>query len=431
MSGRQRVFLLDYDLVSPLGIGRSEVFASLAANSLPAARVRSFCAEGLPVNYAAEIHEPLGHWYADQPEAVRSAAAYDRKFELAVVAFSLMEDRLRRITSRAGTGRAGIVMGVGVDVPPLDLLEQRVDVGRFDGSDDAFAAGIAVVNTAPSRLSGVLNPHDVSAVFIAECLDLGAFQKTVLTACTASTQAIALAFDALARADADVVVAGGTDSIVNLLALLSFSRLGVLAAAPDPTLACRPFDLTRHGTLAGEAAGLCLLAGESFVRAHRLEPMAELLGYGNTLDGYNITAPDPAGAGMKRAFSAALRSAGVKPDAIDYVNLHGTGTRSNDPVELDAVIASFGEAASAIAMSSTKDRHGHAIAAAGIQELAVTCLCMEEDFIPCNANLQAPLREASEVDLVAGGNRNRIVRTAVTTNFAFGGINTALVLRRS
>jgi 3-oxoacyl-[acyl-carrier-protein] synthase II len=431
MNARQRVFLLDYDLVSPLGIGRREVFSSLAANCLPAGRVRSFCAEGLPVDYAAEIRQPLGHLYAHQPEPVRSAAAYDRKFELALVAFSVMEERLRRITSFARSGRAGIVMGLGVDVPPLDLIEQGVDASRFDGSDDAFADVTGAVNAPRSRLNTVLNPNDVSAVFIAECLGLGAFQKTVLTACTASTQAIALAFDALARSEVDVVVAGGADSIVNLLALLSFSRLGVLAAAPDPTRACRPFDLTRHGTLAGEAAGFCVLAGEAFVRAYRLEPMAELLGYGNTLDGYNITAPDPAGTGMKRAFSSALRSAGVAPESIDYVNLHGTGTRSNDPVELDAVLASFGEAASTIAMSSTKDRHGHAIAAAGIQELAVTCLCMEEDFIPCNANLQAPLRDASEVDLVTGQNRRRPVRTAVTTNFAFGGINTALVLRRS
>ncbi|MBA2670662.1 MAG: beta-ketoacyl-[acyl-carrier-protein] synthase family protein [Gemmatimonadetes bacterium] len=430
MKQQHRVFLLDYDLISPLGVGRREVFSSLAANRMPAAKIRSFFPDALPIDYAAEVEFPLLHWYGHESEAIRAAARHDRKFELSLAVYHLMEERLRKITELASSERAGIIMGLGVDVPPIDLLQEKIH-GTLDGTDDSFADVIQLINRDKSRISTVLNPYDLSSVFIAEKLGLGGFQKTVLTACTASTQAIAQGYESLARGEMDVIVAGGSDSIINLLALVSFSRLGVLASSQDPSRACKPFDLNRSGTLAGEAAGLCVLVSEPFLRAHRLEPMFEILGYGNTLDAYNITAPDPQGTGMKRAFSAALMRAGVTGEQVDYINLHGTGTRSNDPVEIDAVISVFGEAARSIPMSSTKDRHGHAIAAAGIQELGVLCLCMENDFVPCNVNLEKPIRESSEIDLVRCENRKAVVRTAVTTNFAFGGVNTALVLRRN
>jgi 3-oxoacyl-[acyl-carrier-protein] synthase II len=427
MKRANRVFLLDYDLLSPLGVGREQVFSSLAGNRAPAARIRRFFPDDLPIDYAAEITASVLPYYEHESERVLAAARYDRKFELSVAIYYLMEERLHRLLQRAEPERAGIILGIGVDVPSIDLLQQAVE-GSFDGSDASFAQLIRLINGGRSRINTMLNPYDLSSIFIAEKLGLGGFQKTVLTACAASTQAIAQSYDSLANGEMDVVVAGGSDSIINLIALLSFSRLGVLAVSADPATACRPFDLNRSGTLAGEAAGLCVLASEAFVRTSRVQPMFEILGYGNTLDGYNITAPDPQGTGMRRAFTAALRNAGVEPEQVDYINLHGTGTRSNDPVEIDAVISAFGGAAGRIPMSSTKDRHGHAIAAAGIQELAVLCLCMENGFVPCNLNLRNPIRDSSEADLVTAENRRTSIRTAVTTNFAFGGVNTALVV---
>ena len=428
MKAAQRVFILDYDVISPLGTGRPQVFSSLAANRRMGRTIESFCPCDLPITHAAEIQGSLLPWYQHEPEAVLDAARYDRKFELALSICSLMEERLQRAIAPASPERRGIVYGLGVDVPPIDALRERL--ATLASSEHAFADGVRMINSRQSRINAVINPYDLSAVFIAEKLGLDGFQKTVLTACAASTQAIAQGYAAAARGEMDVVLVGGSDSIINRLALISFSRLGVLANGTDPSRACRPFDLGRSGTLAGEAAGLCVLASESYVRRHHLEPMFELLGYGNTLDAYNVTAPDPRGTGMKRAFSAAFTSAGVRPEEIDYVNLHGTGTRSNDAVEVEAVAAAFGECAAGIPMSSTKDRHGHGIAGAGIQELAVACLSAEHDFVPCNLNLERPIRPSSPVDLVIGQNRRAKVRTVMTVNFAFGGVNTALVLRR-
>jgi 3-oxoacyl-[acyl-carrier-protein] synthase II len=429
MYAGERVYVLDYDVISPLGIGRSEVFASLARNCGMGRTIESFCPDALPVTYAAEVRSSLIHWYEHEADVVLDAARYDRKFELALSIYSLMEERIRRLTERASPERTGIILGLGVDVPPIDALRERIE-GVLGDTEEAFADAVRVINSRQSRINTVLNPYDLSSVFIAEKLGLDGFQKTVITACTASTQAIAQGYSSLARGEMDVVVVGGSDSIINRLALISFSRLGVLACDAEPSKACRPFDVARSGTLAGEAAGLCVLATETFVRSNRLEPMFEFLGYGNTLDAYNITAPDPLGTGMKRAFAAAFASAGVTAGEIDYVNLHGTGTRSNDAVEIEAVASAFGACAAEIPMSSTKDRHGHGIAGAGIQELAVACLCAEHDFVPCTLNLERPIRASSPVDLVMRDNRRTSVKTVMTVNFAFGGVNTALLLRR-
>jgi 3-oxoacyl-[acyl-carrier-protein] synthase II len=172
-----------------------------------------------------------------------------------------------------------------------------------------------------------------------------------------------------------------------------------------------------------------VLAGENAVEKMSLEPRLQLMGYGNTLDGYKITAPDPSALGMIRALSRALSSAGITPDQVDYINLHGTGTVANDPLELKAVEEVFGEWAPQMPISSTKDRHGHAIAAAGGQEFVITCLCMENDFIPCNVNLKKPINEAG-VKLVKDENINVPLHICLTSNFAFGGVNTVLALQR-
>jgi 3-oxoacyl-[acyl-carrier-protein] synthase II len=173
-----------------------------------------------------------------------------------------------------------------------------------------------------------------------------------------------------------------------------------------------------------------VLAGEDTVEALGLTPGMELAGFGNTLDAYKITAPDPSGKGIKRALQEALSDAGIAPGEVDYINLHGTGTRNNDGVELDSLEYVFGDAFKNVALSSTKDRHGHAIAAAGIQEFAILCECMNNDLIPCNLNLEKPISQG-EADLVQYQNREKEINIGMTVNFAFGGVNTALVVRKA
>ena len=229
------------------------------------------------------------------------------------------------------------------------------------------------LNSNSSKVNLVNNPYDIHSLYLAEKFKAGAFQKSILTACVSSTQAIALGYESILNKEAKVVIAGGTDSLVNLVPLTSFGKLGVIPETATGT-ECTPFDRNRNGTLAGEAAGFVILASEEFINQNNIQPLGQIMGYGNSLDGYKITAPDPSGISMTKAIENALSNSGLKSSQIDYINAHGTGTRHNDELELRCIGKALGEDAKRIPISSTKDRHGHAIAAAGIQEL---CLLLE------------------------------------------------------
>ncbi len=421
-----KVYVLDYDIISPLGTGHREVFESLKNNFCAEGLITRFSTDELPVHRAAEIRADLSHFYSNEDERIKEAIAYDRKLELIVSVYYLMYSRLHSLFDKIAPGRAGVILGAGADVPNLEYFDKNIKQLIFQPSFK-LEETVLHLNKGKSRLNTVFNPFDVNAIFLAERLKLAAFQKTILTACSASTQAIALGFESVINGETDMVLAGGADSILNSFAFMSFEKLGVLAKDEDGTgRSCRPFDINRHGTLAGEAAGLCVLASEKTVNALGLEPKIEITGYGNTLDAYRLTSPDPAGKGMRRALQNALDYAKILPGDVDYINLHGTGTRNNDSAEMDSLKSVFGESLPGIPVSSTKDRHGHAIAAAGIQEFIILCLCMGNKFVPCNLNLEKPI-ETEGADLVQFHNREKYIKTGITVNFAFGGVNTVLV----
>jgi 3-oxoacyl-[acyl-carrier-protein] synthase II len=424
----QKVFVLDYDMISPLGVGNERIFSSLENNYLAGAKIERFPTEGMIYKVAAEINDDLSGIYKHEDSRLKEALVYDRKLELLVACFHLMKDRLDVLFAGTPPDRAGVSLGVGLDIIPFELIDPHLS--RF-AADPFLAYGNTInhLNKQKGKINQVLNPGDFSAIYLAGKLKLGAFQKVLLTACAASTQAISTAYDSIRTGEADLVLCGGTDSIIDMISYTAFSKLGVISAADRPAQkTCCPFDTRRDGTLAGEGASLIVLASEKAVIRLGVNPKCEILGYGNTLDGYKITAPDPDALGMKRALSQALADADLDPEQVDYINLHGTGTWANDPLELKAIMEVFGDAAESLPISSTKDRHGHAIAAAGGQEFVITCLCMERNLIPCTANLENPIEE-DKVNLVRGDNLESDLNICLTNNFAFGGINTVIAMR--
>jgi 3-oxoacyl-[acyl-carrier-protein] synthase II len=276
-----------------------------------------------------------------------------------------------------------------------------------------------------TRINTVNNPYDLYSVYLAEKFNAGAYQKSILTACVSSTQAIALASDSIRNGECEVVITGGTDSLVNLLALISFGKLGIIPES-DGEKSCFPFDTKRKGTLAGEAAGIVIMASEDFVKRNELKPVAQFMGYGNTLDGYKITAPDPEGTAMVQAIKDAVNNAGITTDQIDYINAHGTGTRHNDHLELQCLERALGKEVNTIPISSTKDRHGHAIAAAGVQELCLLLELMKNSTIPKNLQMTSPCDTSFNL---VNENYAAPIKYALTNNFAFGGINTVLTIK--
>jgi 3-oxoacyl-[acyl-carrier-protein] synthase II len=425
----EKVFVLDYDLISPLGTGKDPVFSSLENNYLAGSRINRFQTDGMNLNIAAEVNDDLSGFYQSEDSRLKEALFYDRKLELLVSCYHLMKTRFDDLVAWIEPERAGVLLGVSSDVIPFELIDP-VLCQFSDNPDLAYGNTIDYLNQNKNRINRVLNPSDFTAIFLANKLNLAAFQKVVLTACAASTQAIALAYDSIRSGEADMVLTGGTDSIIDMISYTAFSKLGVITAGDYPdNQTCRPFDISRNGTLAGESASLIVLASGNLVEKLSLEPKLEIMGYGNTLDGYKITAPDPDAVGMIRALGKALSNSGLTPDQVDYINLHGTGTLANDPLELKAIEEIFGEYAKELPISSTKDRHGHAIAAAGGQEFVITCICMENDFIPCTVNLKNPINETG-VRLIKEKNIKGRINIGLTNNFAFGGVNTVVSIKR-
>lgn len=420
----KKVYIIDYDVLSPISFGKENLYQNLKNNLAGEAVVQSFETEGIPFNIAAEVKEDLAYLYKKEKDFIKQVCAYDRKFELTVALANKVEKSFKKLLEFADPKRRGIVMGVGSDVIKVEQFEK---IKRFSNKTTSSFNELIIEESNKIKHMGLFNPYDIHVLYFAEKFDLRAFQKSTLTACTSSTQAVAFAFDSIKRNQADIVFAGGTDSIINTLALIAFGKLGVISESDKKTEnTCQPFDQNRKGTLAGEAAGIAILASESFVKDNNITPIAEILSYGNTLDAYKITAPDPSGNSIKKAIEEALKNAKITPKEIDYINAHGTGTKQNDSVELRAIQEVFGKTAKKVALSSTKDRHGHAIAAAGIQELAVLLSCMQNDFMPANINLKKPIDDSFNL---LHENQNKKINYAMSNNFAFGGINTVFILK--
>jgi 3-oxoacyl-(acyl-carrier-protein) synthase len=415
---RLRAYVLDTHTLSPLGLGSSALLASLKDQKCAAAPITQFDPAGLPQTNACEVNTADIHCIEQLTEAWQIVAANDRKFALWASVLQSKRAELQALFGSCPKERTALFLGLGANAFPV----QRIAMSVADYSAFGLNEAIAELNFYNGKkANSIFNHADLYGTYFHQEIAPYGFCRNLMTACSSSTQALAFGAAQVMSGQADLVLAGGTDSIINQFAYISFGKLGVLS--PDR---CKPFDTGRNGTIAGECAGYTLLASEDFVRRHGLQPQTALIGFGNSMDAYKITAPDPSGAGVERAVRSALQMAQLAPEAIDYINAHGTGTRSNDEAELRAIERVMGSAAAQIAVSSTKDRHGHAIAAAGIQEFHVLTTCMTNDLIAANLSCVNPIQTTLELPFET--NQTKKIKYALTNNFAFGGVNCSLVL---
>ena len=421
---KKNVFILDYEMISPIAVGVDQLANSIRTNYSAEKQIERISTIGSVFRKAAEVTEDLRPYYVNESENFKKAFFGDRKLELIAACYGKAAKRLEKFIELLNPAKTGVILGVGADVAPFELFEDDLRNYMYQGYNPLFEL-YSEINDNGMRVNVLSNPYDIYALYLANKFKAGAFQKSILTACVSSTQAIALGYDAIAKGDAEVVVVGGTDSLINLLAIISFGKLGVIPESKDD-IGCKPFDVNRNGTLAGECAGFAILASEDFVVKNNITPIAALLGYGNTLDAYKITAPDPKGDSMTKAIKETMDNANLTTDMIDYINAHGTGTKHNDQLELTCFERALGEGVKKIPISSTKDRHGHAIAAAGIQELCVVLESMKQSLIPGNRNL---INSCDPSFNLVTQNTTKKIEYALTSNFAFGGINTVLAVK--
>jgi 3-oxoacyl-[acyl-carrier-protein] synthase II len=251
-----------------------------------------------------------------------------------------------------------------------------------------------------------------------------------LTACAASTQAIGEATEILRRGDADVMIGGGTHSMIHPFGVTGFNRLTALSTAnEDPPRASRPFDAQRGGFVLGEGAGMVILETLDHAQSRGAKILAEVVGYGSTADAFRITDQHPQGEGAIGAMTAALADARLTPADIHYVNAHGTGTRENDGNETLAIKNVFGDAAKACPVSSIKSMMGHLIAAAGAVELITCVLAIRDNMLPPTMNLEH-FDPACDLDYVPNQARKARVDAALSNSFGFGGQNDSIIVKR-
>jgi 3-oxoacyl-[acyl-carrier-protein] synthase II len=416
-------------VVAPNGVGKEAFWSACVNGQSGVGPIRSFDTSSLPVHIAGEV--PDFDITSFIPSAHRkSLKIMGRAARFGVAAAGLAVRDSGLDLSRENPERVGVVMGSGL--VPIDLPEVAPLMAGAINGDGQFR-----VERLGSAGKEALFPlwilkylPNMTASHISLIHGAQGPNSTITTACAASTQAVGEAFRLIARADADIVLAGGSDSRLDPLLILAYSALGALSPAQrSPEEVSRPFDGQRDGFVLGEGAGVLLLEELEHARRRGAVIYAEVLGLGSSFDAYAVTKPDPEARGAARAIRWALREAQVNPADIDYINAHGTSTRLNDLMETVAVKRVFGSAARALPLSSIKSMVGHLIGASGAVEAAALALTLHDGVLPPTINQTHP-DPSCDLDYVPNCAREVPVRTALSTSFGFGGQNAALVMRR-
>jgi len=318
--------------------------------------------------------------------------------------------------SQVDPTRAGALVGSGIG-GILSILEwHRVILEKGPGRVSPFFIPSLIVNMASGQLSlryKLKGPN-----------------SSVVTACATGNHAIGDAFKIIQRGDADLMVAGGSEAIIDELPIGGFAQMKALSTRNDePMRASRPFDAARDGFVPGEGAGIVVLENVEHARRRGAHVYAEIVGYGMTADAYHMTAPDPDGDGAMRAMAGALKDGGLRPEDVGYINAHGTSTPYNDKTETLAIKRVFGAHAHRLAVSSTKSMIGHLLGAAGGVEAVVTVLALQQGTLPPTINYETPDPEC-DLDYVPNVARKVEVDSALSNGFGFGGTNATLAFRR-
>ena len=321
----------------------------------------------------------------------------------------------------------------GLDLEKEDTTRIGVSVGCGVGSLQMIETTTRTLDKkGPNRVKPLAVPMMISnmaAGNVSIAFGLRGKSINVVTACATGTQSIGEAYRSIQVGEADVMVAGGTEAAVSEVAVGGFAALTALSGSDDPKRASIPFDKDRSGFVLGEGAGIVVLEELEHAKARGARIYAELVGYGATADAFHITSPAEDGSGAAKAMELAMEEAGVKPEEVDYINAHGTGTHHNDLFETRAVRRAFGESADHLKMSSTKSMIGHLLGAAGAVELIVCVKSIEEGYIHPTVGTTNP-GEGCDLDYVINGAVEQEVNVAISNSLGFGGHNASLLVKK-
>jgi 3-oxoacyl-[acyl-carrier-protein] synthase II len=408
----RRVVVTGVGLVSPVGMGTQANWDALCAGTSGIGPITRFDAAAFSTRFAGEVKnfDPLQ--FIEKKELKKM----DIFIQFAVAAAQYAIDDAKLTIDAALGPRVGVFIGSGIG--GFTTIEEQHSAYLEGGPRkiSPFFIPSSIINLAAGQVSirfGAKGPN------LATC-----------TACTASAHAIGDSYEIIKRGAADAMIAGGAEAAVCHMGVGGFAALRALSQRnDDPTRASRPFDKDRDGFVLGEGAGMVILEELEMATRRGAQIYAEMVGYGMSGDAYHMTAPSEDGDGAVRVMTAAIQSAGIRPDQVSYINAHGTSTPHNDRIETTAIKRTFGDHAYKLAVSSTKSMTGHLLGAAGGLEAGIVALSVKHQVAAPTINLNTP-DEGLDLDYVPNTARKMKIDYALSNSFGFGGTNGALLFKR-
>ncbi len=412
VQGLQRVVVTGLGAITPIGNDVSSYWEGLSTARNGVAGITLFDASRHACRFAAEVKDFDPSGWLELKESKR----WDRFCQFGVIAAKQAVAHAGLTIDESNQHRVGTAIGSGVG--GLLMMETQAHVLKDRGPDrvSPFCVPMMIPNMATGLTAIALGAKGPSSA--------------VATACAAGSNAIGDAYRLIQMGLADVMVAGGAESAITPLGVAGFASAKALSFRnDDPTTASRPFDAERNGFVIGEGAGVIVLESLEHARARGAQILAEVVGYGMTCDAHHITSPTPGGVGGAEAMRLALKDARLEPEAVDYVNAHGTSTQANDSNETSAIKSALGDWAYRIPVSSTKSMTGHLLGGSGGIEAVAAVLAIEHNLVPPTINYQNP-DPACDLDVVPNQAREHTLNVVLSNSFGFGGHNVCLAFRR-
>lgn len=408
----RRVVITGIGVVSPIGLGKRAYWDALKAGTSGVGHITLFDASDYPVRIAAEVKDFDPLRWMDKKEARRA----DRVIQFAVAAAEMaVEDASLKVDS-LDKERFGVYLASGEG--GISTTWDNVNV---------------LIQKGPERVSPFFIPMMISnmpAAYVAMRYGAKGPNICVVTACASANHTMGEAFEAIKRGIADVILTGGAEAAITPIGIAGFASMKALSTRnEEPGKASRPFDAQRDGFVMGEGAAVFVFEELGHALSRGAKIYGEVLGYGMSCDAYHITAPDPDGYGAAMAMRLALKEAGLSPEAVQYVNAHGTSTPLNDRIETMAIKSVFGEHARRLYVNSTKSMIGHGLGAAGALELAAALMALEEGVIHPTINYEEPDPEC-DLNYVPNRPVEAQVEALISNSFGFGGHNAVLAVGR-
>ncbi len=410
----RRVVVTGIGLICGIGNTAPAVWESLMAGKSGMAETTAFDLEGHPVRFSAEVKNFDPHIFVEKKEARKMGRFIH--FAMAAAAEAMEHSGLQVTPENAET--IGVHIGSGIG--GFDIIE-REHTNLMNGGPrkiSPFFIPASIVNLAAGHVSikyGVKGPNQAAA-----------------TACTTSAHSIGDAYRIIERGDADAMIAGGAEGAITPLSVGGFAAMKALSTRnDDPTRASRPWDKDRDGFVVGEGAGILILEALEFAQARGAKILGEIVGYGMSSDAFHMTGMAPEGEGCARSMRNAIRSAGIEPSQIDYVNAHATSTPLGDAMESKGMETVFGEHALShkLLVSSTKSMTGHLLGGAGGLEAGITLMAMQKGIVPPTINLDN-IDPECRLNYVPNKPVQAELNYALSNSFGFGGTNGSLIFKR-